>query len=70
MAIKKSMKEWGVSNEMEMLREIIQQSPLLREKVGEKMRVLKETASQNLFDDAAKAVEKKMVNKRADKENV
>ena len=33
MAAKKSMKEWGVTNELEMLREIIRSSPLLKAKV-------------------------------------
>jgi hypothetical protein len=64
MAIKKSMKEWGVSNEIEMLREIIQSSPLLREKVSQKLKALKETASQNMFQEAAQSVEQKALEKK------
>lgn len=37
MAAKKSMKEWGVTNELEMLREIIRSSPLLKAKVQRKL---------------------------------
>lgn len=64
MAIKKSMKEWGVSNEMEMLREIVQSSPLLREKVGQRLKVLREQASQNMFQDAAQSIEEKTMEKK------
>lgn len=58
------MKEWGVSNEMEMLREIVQSSPLLREKVGQRLKVLREQASQNMFQDAAQSIEEKTMEKK------
>lgn len=57
--MKKSMKEWGVSNELELLREIIHASPLLREKVGVKIRELKSRASENLFQEASRVIDEK-----------
>lgn len=67
MALKKSMKEWGVSNELELIREIIQSSPYLKLQVNQKMRVLKETASENMFQVAAKTAERNAA--KAESEN-
>jgi len=66
MAVKKSMKEWGVTNELEMLREIIQSSPFLRERVNQKLRALKESASENIFEEAVKSAEEKALKRKLD----
>ena len=51
MEVKKSMKEWGVTNELEMLREIIRSSPLLKAKVQRKLDAFREKkALENLAE--------------------
>ena len=60
----RSMKEWGVSNELELLREIIHSSPYLREKVSEKIRDLKSKASENLLQEVSREIDEKEAARR------
>ena len=60
----RSMKEWGVSNELELLREIIHSSPYLREKVGEKIRDLKSKASENFLQEVSREIDEKETARR------
>ena len=62
--MKKSMKEWGVSNELELLREIIHSSAFLREKVGEKIRDLKAKASENFLQEVSREIDEKETARR------
>ena len=64
MSTKKSMKEWGVSNELELLREIVLSSPYLQDAVRSKLRVLKERASENLFQEASRVISAKEAGKK------
>lgn len=47
MSHKKTMKEWGVHNELELLREIIVSSPSLRKRVEQRLGVLRDQMNDN-----------------------
>lgn len=67
MSEKKTMAEWGVTDELELIREIVLGSPFLKRRVEQRLRQLKSEANENLLDSGQKISDQRRKAKRKDK---